>query len=133
MADETILLVEDNALNRKLVETILRPHGYRLLIAVDGEEAIAIAPRERPDLILMDMRLPKVSGYDVAQALKAQPETAHIPIVALTSHAMPGDRERALEAGCDGYITKPIDTRTFPGLVRRYLDARAGEAAASAT
>ena len=127
MANETIHIVEDSLLNRKLVEAVLRPHGYRLLIAVDGEEGIEVATRERPDLILMDMQMPKVSGYDAIQALKAQPETAHIPIVALTACAMADERERALAAGCDGYIAKPVDTRALPGQVRQYLDARGGE------
>ncbi|MDY6875834.1 MAG: response regulator [Chloroflexota bacterium] len=123
MADETILVVEDNLLNRKLVETILEPIGYRLLIAVDGKEGIEIATREQPDLILMDLQLPKVSGYDATELLKSQPETAHITIVALTAHAMAGERERAMAAGCDGYITKPVDTRVFPDQVREYLDS----------
>ncbi|MFQ6099966.1 MAG: response regulator [Anaerolineae bacterium] len=123
MADETILIVEDNLLNRKLAETLLRLHGYRLLIAVDGKEAIEIATREKPDLILMDMQLPKISGYDATQTLKSQPETAHIPIVALTAHAMADEREQAMALGCDGYITKPIDTRAFAGQVREYLDS----------
>jgi len=122
MANETILVVEDSALNRKLVEAVLRPHGYRLLIAVDGAEGIEVATREKPDLILMDLQLPKIGGLDATQTLKSQPETAHIPIVALTAHAMEEERERAIEIGCDGYITKPIDTRAFPGQVREYLD-----------
>ena len=126
MANETILIVEDSLLNRKLVQAVLGPHNYHLLIAVDGEEAIEVATRERPDFILMDLQLPKVSGYDATQRLKSQPETADIPIVALTAHAMAEERERALAAGCDGYITKPIDTRVFPGQVRQYLDAREG-------
>jgi len=126
MANETILIVEDSTLNRKLAEAILRPHGYRLLIAVDGQEGIEIATREQPELILMDMQLPRVSGYDATRTLKAQPETAHIPIVALTAHAMADEREQALAAGCDGYLTKPIDTRAFPDQVREYLDARGG-------
>jgi CheY-like chemotaxis protein len=126
MSGEVILIAEDNPLNRKLVEAVLRPHGYRLLIAVDGLEAIAIATRERPDLILMDLQLPKLGGYEAVQALRSQPETAHIPIVALTAHAMAGERERATAAGCDGYITKPIDTRALPKQVRAYLDSRKG-------
>ena len=117
-------MIEDNTLNRKLVEKILRPCGYRLLIAGDGQEGIEVATRERPDLILMDMGMPKVTGYEATKTLKSQPETAHITIVALTSHAMEYERERALEAGCDGYITKPIDTRVFPDQVRQYLDLR---------
>ena len=124
MTKKTILIVEDSAMNRKLVTTVLRPHGYNLLIAVDGEQAIEIATREQPDLILMDMQLPKVSGYDATQTLKSQPETANIPIVALTAHAMENERERAMAAHCDGYITKPIDTRAFPGLIRQYIDRR---------
>ena len=127
MANETILIVEDSMLNRKLVEAVLRPHGYRLLIATDGEQGIEIATREQPDLILMDMQLPKVSGYDATQTLKSQPETGHITIVALTAHAMADERERALTTGCDGYITKPIDTRAFPGQVKEYLDSRGKE------
>ena len=122
MANETILIVEDNLLNRKLVEAILKPLGYCLLTAVDGEEGIEVATRERPDLILMDLQMPKVSGYDATEVLKSQPETAHITIVALTAHAMEDERERAMAAGCDGYITKPVDTRVFPGQVREYLD-----------
>ncbi len=122
MANETILIVEDNLLNRKLVEAILKPLGYCLLTAVDGEEGIEVATRERPDLILMDLQLPKASGYDATEVLRSQPETAHITIVALTAHAMADERERALAAGCDGYITKPVDTRVFPGQVRQYLD-----------
>jgi two-component system cell cycle response regulator DivK len=129
--NETILIVEDSALNRKLVETILRPYGYRLLIAVDGGEAIEIATREQPDLVLMDMQLPKVSGYDATRTLKAQPETADIPIVALTAHAMEDERERAKAVGCDGYITKPIDTRAFPGQVREHLDEHVKRQASS--
>lgn len=122
MSNETILIVEDSKLNRKLVETILRPHGYRLLIAVDGREAINVATRQRPDLILMDMQLPKTSGYDATRTLKAQPETADIPIVALTAHAMEDERERAMATGCDGYITKPINIRAFPDQVQDHLN-----------
>lgn len=124
MADKTILIVEDNVLNRKLLEIILQPYGYRLLIAINGREAIEIATREQPGLILMDMHLPKISGYDATKTLKSQPETAHIPIVALTAHAMADERQRALAVGCDDYISKPIDTRVFPDQVRQYLDPR---------
>jgi two-component system cell cycle response regulator DivK len=124
MAGETILVVEDSALNRKLVETVLHPQGYCLLNAMDGEEAITVATREQPDLILMDLGLPKVNGYEATRILKSQPETAHIPIVALTACAMADEREQALALGCEDYITKPIDTRAFPGQVRRYLDAQ---------
>lgn len=132
MSAETILIVEDNDSNRALVEKILSTHGYRLLIALNGREAIEIATREHPDLILMDMKLPKVDGYQATRTLNQQPETADIPIVALTAHAMDGDRQKALEAGCDGYISKPIDTRTFPEQVREYLDVARAEEGATA-
>jgi CheY-like chemotaxis protein len=123
MASETILIVEDNPLNRKLVETILEPYGYHLLTAVNGREAIQIATQEKPNLILMDMQLPGVSGYDATRTLKSKPGTAHIAIVAITAHAMSDERERALSAGCDGYIIKPIDTRALPLQVRKFLDS----------
>jgi two-component system cell cycle response regulator DivK len=123
MTDETILVVEDNLLNRRLLEIILESQGYRLLVAVDGREAVEIATREQPDLILMDIHLPRMNGYDATRTLKSQPETAHIPIVALTAHAMADERQHALAIGCDDYITKPIDTRAFPRQVRQVLDS----------
>jgi len=122
MAGETILIVEDNKLNLKLIQTILSAHGYRLLVAEDGRAAVEIAAREHPDLILMDMRLPELTGFEATQILRAGSETARIPIMALTAHAMAEEREKALDAGCDEYITKPIDTRTFPSQVRQLLD-----------
>jgi len=122
MAGETILIVEDNPVNRKLLVTVLRPHGYRLLTAVDGEEAIAIACLELPNLILMDLQLPKMNGYTATQRLKEIPETAKIPVVALTAHAMPEERNHAQQVGFDGYITKPIDTRVFPSQIRSFLE-----------
>jgi CheY-like chemotaxis protein len=124
MANETILIAEDNRLNRKLVETVLRPHGYRLLLAATGQETIEMANSERPDVILMDIQLPDMDGYDATRILKSKPATAHIPVIALTAQAMEGDRERALEAGCAGYIAKPIDTRSLPGEVRQLLESR---------
>lgn len=125
MGNETILIVEDNPVNQKLLVTILRPHGYRLLTANDGEEAIAIALQELPQLILMDLQLPKMNGYAAMQRLKEHPETACIPVIALTAHAMPEERYYAQQVGFNGYITKPIDTRAFPSQVRTYLE-RAG-------
>jgi two-component system cell cycle response regulator DivK len=127
VAGETVLVVEDNALNRKLVRRLLQSHGYRVLIALDGEEAIEIATREKPDLILMDIQLPRMSGYDATRILKSQPGTASIPVLAITAYAMADECKRALAAGCDVYITKPIDTRTFPTQVRQYLDSRGEE------
>ncbi len=118
----TILIVEDHDSNRALVERVLSEYGYCLLTALDGREAIEIATLEHPDLILMDMKLPRVDGYQATRTLKQQSMTADIPIVALTAQAMEGDRQKALEAGCDGYISKPIDTRAFPEQVKRFLD-----------
>lgn len=122
MASETILIVEDNPVNRKLLIAVLRPRGYRLLTAIDGEEALTIACQARPDLILMDLQLPKMNGYAATQQLKANPLTAHIPVVALTAHAMPDERRQAQQVGFNGYITKPIDTRAFPEQIRGYLN-----------
>jgi two-component system, cell cycle response regulator DivK len=121
MGNETILIVEDNPVNRKLLLTILKPHGYRLLTAVDGEEALRIVDQEMPDLILMDLQLPKLNGYEATKTLKENPLTCHIPIIALTAHAMADEQARALDSGFQEYITKPIDTRLFPGQVQQFL------------
>jgi two-component system, cell cycle response regulator DivK len=126
MAGETILIVEDNRVNQKLLLTILRPHRYRLLTAADGEEALAVARQERPDLILMDLQLPRMNGYQATSALQEQEETRGIPVVALTAHAMPNEHEHGLRAGFLAYIIKPIDTRAFPQLVRQLLDRAKG-------
>lgn len=104
----TILVVEDVALNRDLLTQLLEEH-YRLLVAVDGEEAVRVARREHPDLILMDLSLPGMDGWEATRRLKADSTSADIPVIALTAHAMRGDDKRALDAGCDAYLTKPID------------------------
>jgi len=116
-----VLIVEDNPMNMRLIEMILKSNDYTLLKATDGEEALDIATKERPDLVLMDIRLPKVSGLEVAKRLKKNPGLSHIAIIALTAHAMKGDREKAIEAGCDSYLSKPIDTRQLPRLVADML------------
>lgn len=121
MAGERILLVEDNPQNRRLTQFLLHSHGYRVYEATTGEEALELARIHRPEIILMDLQLPGVDGYAVTRRLKRDAATAGIPIVALTAYAMQGDREKALAAGCDGYITKPIDTKGFPAAVQRYL------------
>ena len=126
MTAETILIVEDNPVNQKLFITILKQYGYRLLKAADGEEALKIASQELPDLILMDLQLPKMSGYMVTQLLKEQPGTQHIPVVALTAHAMPEERDHAQQVGFSAYITKPIDTRAFPDQIRAILTQESG-------
>lgn len=116
-----ILIVDDNQDSRELVVKILKNRGYQTIEAVDGEEALKKAVAERPDLILMDRSLPKIDGYEVTRRLKGQEEFKDIPIVALTAHAMRGDREKALEAGCEGYISKPINVRELPELITSYL------------
>ena len=104
-----LLLVEDNEMNRDMLTQRLERKGYQIMIAVDGIEGVRMAKSERPDLILMDMSLPNIDGWEATRLIKASVETRDIPVIALTSHAMPGDRERCLEVGCDEYDTKPID------------------------
>jgi len=104
-----ILLVEDNEINRDMLSRRLERRGYRVAIALDGEQGVSMAGSEAPDLILMDMSLPVLDGWEAARRLKAAPETRSIPIIALTAHAMAGDREKAIESGCDDYDTKPIE------------------------
>lgn len=121
MTTPIVLVVEDSALNRKLVETVLKPHGYRVLLAEDGKSGVELALREKPDLILMDVMMPVMNGYDATRLIKDHRDTARIPIVALTASVLPQERDQALAAGCDGYITKPIDTRAFPGQIKQFL------------
>lgn len=104
-----ILLVEDNEMNRDMLSRRLERKGYQILIAIDGGQGVELASTERPDLILMDMSLPVMDGWEATRQLKASPTTQTIPIIALTAHAMAGDREKCLEAGCDDYDTKPIE------------------------
>jgi len=121
-----VLLVEDNAMNRRMAEFLLRSKGFTVYQATTGEEALLMAREELPDLIVMDLQLPGMDGYAATRTLKADALTRHIPVVAMTAYAMTGDRERALAAGCDGYITKPIDTQEFPRVVARYLASSPG-------
>ncbi|HEX3104319.1 MAG TPA: response regulator [Terriglobales bacterium] len=104
-----ILLVEDNEMNRDMLSRRLQRKGYSVLIAVDGEQGLATAYSEMPDLILMDISLPFIDGYEVTRRLKANPRTKHIPVIALTAHALLTDRDKALRAGCNDYDTKPVD------------------------
>ena len=104
-----ILLVEDNEMNRDMLSRRLTRRGYEVAIALDGEQGLAMARAEPPSLILMDMSLPGIDGWEAARQLKAMPETRRIPVIALTAHAMSGDREKALAAGCDDFDTKPIE------------------------
>jgi len=111
-----VLLVEDNEMNRDMLGRRLRRKGYEVSVAVDGAEGIAMAQSEAPDIILMDMSLPVVDGWEATRRLKGDPNTRAIPVIALTAHAMSGDREQAMEAGCDDYDTKPIE---FPRLLEK--------------
>lgn len=116
-----ILVVEDNSHNMKLILMTLKPHGYDLLKATDGEEALKIVSREKPDLIIMDVQLPKMSGLEATRRLRKMPAFSHLPIVAITAYAMKGDEERIVEAGCDAYLPKPINTREVPRIVAEML------------
>lgn len=111
-----ILLVEDNEMNRDMLARRLSRKGYQVAVAVDGEEGVAMARADVPDVILMDMSLPVLDGWEATRQLKADARTKATPVIALTAHAMAGDKERAFEAGCDDYDTKPID---LPGLLMK--------------
>ncbi|WP_246806669.1 response regulator [Neopusillimonas maritima] len=115
-----ILIIEDNEQNRYLLTFLLEKRGHTVQSAIDGASGIRKAQQWQPDLILLDIQLPTMHGYDVAAELRRHASTAHIPIVAVTSYAMPGDRERAIESGCDGYVEKPIDPDTFVMQVEAY-------------
>ena len=123
MAAEAILIVDDNELNLKLMRVLLTKEGYQVRSASTAGEALQMLEAFEPSLILMDIQLPDINGLELTRRLKADPKTRHLVIVALTAYAMKGDKEKALAAGCDGYLTKPIDARTLPGALRQYLDA----------
>jgi len=119
-----ILLVEDNEMNRDMLSRRLERKNYEVVIAVDGAEGVAKAQSESPDLILMDISLPVIDGREATRRLKALPATQAIPIIALTAHAMAGDRDMALEAGCDDYETKPIDLPRLLDKIENYLRSK---------
>ena len=121
MGKEKILVIEDNALNLKLVRSLLMLEDYEVLEADNAETGIQLAKEQLPDLILMDIQLPGMDGLSATRQLKADPDVTGIPVVALTAYAMLGDEQKALEAGCVGYIAKPLDTREFPALIARFL------------
>jgi two-component system, cell cycle response regulator DivK len=116
-----ILLVEDNEMNRDMLSRRLERRGYQVVIAVDGQQGVDMARAEGPDLVLMDMSLPVLDGWEATRRLKGEADTRAIPIIALTAHAMAGDREKAMEAGCDDYDTKPIELPRLLGKIEELL------------
>ena len=121
-----ILLVEDNELNRDMLSRRLARRGYEVVIATDGQQGIDRATADNPDLILMDLSLPVVDGWSATQQIKGNPDTGRIPVIALTAHAMAGDRERALQAGCDDYDSKPVELERLIGKIQALLDRTGG-------
>ena len=124
MAKGEILIVDDNQLNLKLIRVLLAGEGYSVKTAGDAEEAIAMLETAEPDLILMDVQLPGMDGLELTRRLKSDPERSKIVILALTAYAMKGDEEKARASGADGYLTKPVDTRTLPAVIATYLERR---------
>ena len=116
-----ILAIEDHAENRRILRLLLASGGYEMLEAVTGEEGVAMAEKERPDLILMDIQLPGLDGYEATRRIKANPAIRHIPIIVVTSYALSGDDVKAFEAGCDAYVTKPFVPRELLAKVREYV------------
>ena len=119
---KTVLVVEDNELNMKLFHDLLEAHGYNILQTKDGMDALRIAREHRPDLILMDIQLPEVSGLEVTKWLKDDEELKSIPVIAVTAFAMKGDEQKILEGGCEGYISKPISVTEFMEVVSKFLE-----------
>ncbi len=121
MKRKTVLVIEDNEMNMKLVRALLQIGQYNMIEAGDAESGIQFARARKPDLILMDVHLPGMDGLSATRIIKEDPVLKHIPVIALTSYAMQGDAKKAMQAGCDGYITKPIDTRAFLDTIRKFL------------
>ena len=121
---KTILIVEDEPKNMKLLRDLLQRFGYEILEAPDGEQGVKITREKIPDLILMDIMMPKMDGLEATRIIKADNKTKHIPVIALTSYAMKGDREKTIEAGCDGYIAKPIDIQEVLKTIEHFLTAQ---------
>ena len=118
-----ILVAEDNPKNLRLMQMLLKSQGHEVLTAEDGETALSVAQRETPDLIIMDMQLPKLDGFEATRRIKADPALAATPVLGVSAYAMQSDRERGMAAGCDGYVTKPINTRSFGDTVASMLGA----------
>ena len=120
--NKTILVVEDQEDNRQILRDLLASSGFLMIEAHDGEQALAMARSQRPDLILMDIQLPVVDGYEATRSIKRDPELKHIPVIAVTSYALSGDEERAREAGCDAYVAKPYSTRHLLAKIGQFLE-----------
>ncbi len=127
MPGEPILIVDDTPVNLKLTRILLTAHGYEVRTAMDSQQALQILETLRPGLILMDIQMPGMNGLELTRRLKADPSKRDIAVLALTAYAMKGDEQRAREAGCDGYVAKPIDTRSLAEVVRRYLERGPGD------
>ena len=117
-----ILLVEDNEMNRDMLSRRLSRKGYEVLMAIDGDECMQMLITEKPELILMDINLPGRDGYELTREIKADSTTSHIPVIALTAHAMSGDREKSIAAGCDDYDTKPVDLKRLLGKIQNLME-----------
>ena len=120
--ENTILIVEDNELNMKLFNDLLQANGYDTIQSIDGQNIVQTVRAKRPDLILMDIKLPEISGLDLTKMLKEDSELKKIPVIAITAHAMEGDEQRMIEGGCDGYIAKPISTQIFLNTIAKFLN-----------
>jgi CheY-like chemotaxis protein len=127
LANETVLIVDDNAANLKLARVLLKSDGYAVHTATTAEAALDVMHDVRPDVILMDLQMPGMDGFELTRVLKLDPATRAIPIIAMTAYAMKGDEEKAIRAGCDEYVTKPIDTRALLALVARCVRAGSGQ------
>ncbi len=124
LSKRRILIIEDNLDNLELVRFLLEKAYFEVIEALDGRHGLELARKENPDLILLDLTIPEIDGWSLAQKLKADPLTREIPIVALTAHTLPTDRKRALDAGCDGYLSKPLDIPTFIPQISAFISAR---------
>jgi len=124
-----VLLVEDNEMNRDMLSRRLERRGFTLAIAVDGQQGVDMARSESPDIILLDMSLPKIDGWEAARIIKGDEATKEIPVIALTAHAMAGDKEKALQAGCDDYDTKPVELPRLLGKIQALLDKKTAASA----
>lgn len=126
---QRILIVEDTEDNQRILIDLLTASGYAVVLATDGEAGVAAAAKERPDLILMDVQMPLIDGFEATRRIKADPGTRHIPVVAVTSYALSGDEARATDAGCDGYVSKPFSPRKILAMVKAFLHEGRGPAA----